>query len=248
MTTQTLSRRFLIACKGVFLALGIIVSAQPAAAQRVLIDERPAEESDPDQDGFGHGLGAVFGGHSLFGEANDRLDIEPFQSAGFMLGLAYRYQPGQVFSLWARLLYNLDNYRVADRDSVPPFASGLPGVGYENERIRYQWLQLELTGRFHLSKRGLKQGVFLEAGGYAGYAIGRQWRYNETYAGASEEAEVRVRQYKGLEQLQYGVTGGIGYNSFGLYVRHRLSDQFTDASGFGEAELPRFAVGLKLEI
>jgi hypothetical protein len=160
-----------------------------------------------------------------FGES-DSLETAK-KSNIFYMGGQYRYQVSQVLSLGCGLQWTRIAIHVA-QDSV----TNLLSLGIENTLQKFvrNSLDLEPSIRINIGPRGNTIGDYIELAGYGGFMfsdgfIAKNDVEAKDFSGA-EEVKIVSRKLRYMNKLDYGAIFRVGFGTFNVWARYRLSDNF----------------------
>ncbi len=166
---------------------------------------------------------------------NKELRIAKFYSLGLNYGVQY------------------DNFKI-EQDSSNLLS---PAFLNDKQQVRLYTFRLGLMNRIHLGKHGVKEGAYLEFGGYGAIRVtSRMLIENEVdpnwvVSQGAEELNTMYKRLQWVELLQYYASAAIGRNGVALYGEYRLSDLFKAHEGInGGRKLPEIAllnVGIRFE-
>lgn len=141
------------------------------------------------------------------------------------------------------IMAGFHDYRLADRQqTIVPRQPVLSFTEIDEmtkkSKLSATYLNLPVMLNFESKPGESKKSFHLNAGGYAGVLLGARTKYKTV-----TNDKFKSRDDFGLSQIQYGLTGSIGFGSFNLYANYALSDMF--ATGKGPNVNP-FSVGIIL--
>ena len=194
----------------------------------------------PNQDKYSH----LFIGYGFVtGTDNDSSEIIYGKSGVFTLGYLFKWR----LAKWSELGFDVAYHRTAyhlKQDSAKTVPT--PSL-HKKEKIIFNSLQTSPFIRIKLLNNYRSNGTFIDLGGYAGwqYNVKHETIENNLTPGAGKTKIVNT-QLDYTRDYVYGLLARVGFNRFIFYGRYRLSNIFTDDSGF--QDLPIYEVGIKLGI
>lgn len=141
------------------------------------------------------------------------------------------------------LMLGFHDYRLADRQQTilprqPTLAFTEIDETTKKSKLSATYLNLPVMLNFESKPGKSKNSFHLNAGGYAGVLLGARTKYK-----TATNDKFKSKDDFGLSQIQYGLTGSIGFGHFNLYANYALSEMF--ATGKGPSVNP-FSVGIIL--
>ena len=100
--------------------------------------------------------------------------------------------------------------------------------------------------RFNGNREEPQEGFFVAVGGYIGFKFfpSMTIHYKE-----DKEAKTWINQEQfGINKFNYGVTGRIGWNRFGLFYTQALSNLFESNNGVSEQPILPWSAGITLSL
>lgn len=194
----------------------------------------------PNQDKYSH-LFLSYG--FVSGLDNDSSEVIFGKSGSFSVGYLWKWR----LSKWSEIGFDIAYHRSAFH-IVQDSSKTMPNnVLHKKEKLVFNSLMTAPFVRFKLVNKIHSNGTFIDLGGFAG------WQYDVRHktlekqpnpgAGKTKTLDTRL-DYK--RDYTYGLLARVGFNRFVFYGRYRLSELFTDKSGFND--LPILEFGMRLGI
>lgn len=155
-------------------------------------------------------------------------------------GLRFKRKLNKTFSVGTDFSFNWAKYRIKQDilKSIPDSESHL------REKFIINSLSPAVYARINFGRRGNSIGTYMDLGAYGSFNVKRaHFTYDEI---DGEIRRITTSRLKYMEKYAYGLLARIGTNNIALTAKYRLSNPFTEESGF--AELPKLAVGLEIGV
>jgi hypothetical protein len=192
----------------------------------------------PNQDKYSH----LFLSYGFIGGSNtDSSEIIFGKSGSFSIGYLWKWRLAKWSEIGFDIAYHRSAYHlVQDSSKILP-SSKL----HKKEKLVFNSLMTSPFFRFKLVNKIHSNGTFIDVGGYLGwqYDVRHKTLESKPNPGAGKTRTVDTRlDYK--RDYTYGLLARVGFNRFVFYGRYRLSNVFTEKSGFND--LPIYEVGMRL--
>jgi len=194
----------------------------------------------PNQDKYSH-LFLSYG--FINGLKNDSLGVVFGKSGSFSLGYLWKWR----LSKWAEIGFDFAYHRAAYH-IVQDSLKTIPSTQlHKKEKLVFNSLMTSPFVRIKLVNKMHSNGTFIDLGGFAG------WQYDVRHKTLESQPNLGAGKTRTLDtdldykrDYTYGLLGRIGFNRFVFYGRYRLSNLFTDQSGF--TDLPVYEIGMRLGV
>lgn len=173
----------------------------------------------------------------------DSSEIIYGKSGAFTLGYLFKWRIARHLEGGFDVAYHRTAYHLKQDSSKTVPTPKL----HKKEKIVFNSLQASPFVRIKLLNRFRSNGTFIDLGGFTGwqYSVKHETVENNLTQGAGKTKTVNTDiQYK--RDYVYGLLARVGFNRFIFYGRYRMSNIFTDKSGFDD--LPEYEVGIKIGI
>lgn len=173
----------------------------------------------------------------------DSSEIIYGKSGVFTFGYLFKWRVAKYLEAGFDVAYHRTAYHLKQDSSKTVPTPKL----HKNEKIIFNSLQASPFLRIKLINKFRSNGTFIDLGGFSG------WQYNVKHetvelnqrAGAGKTKTVNTDlSYK--RDYVYGLLARVGFNRVIFYGRYRLSNIFTDNSGFDD--FPDYEVGIKIGV
>ncbi|MFB1021510.1 MAG: hypothetical protein QMC40_01970 [Vicingaceae bacterium] len=194
----------------------------------------------PNQDKYSH----LFLSYAFItGLDNDSSEIIFGKSGAFSIGYLWKWR----LAKWSELGFDVAYHRSAfhlkqDSSKIIPNS-----IIYKREKLVFNSIVVSPFIRIKLVNRLHSNGIFIDLGGYAG------WQYDVRHKSVEKRPNPGANQTKTLDtrldyirDYNYGLLARIGFNRFVFYGRYRMTNLFTDRSGF--RNLPQYEFGMRIGI
>lgn len=154
-------------------------------------------------------------------------------------GWRAKLKVAKFYSLGYTFDYSYTHLRMKqNEDKITP-----DDIEYNKQSLRTHQAKLGLYNRFNFDKRrGNRIGNFLDLGVYGGYIFSTRHK-NEIKEDHSTYLEVH-RKLDYIERLNYGAFANLGFNSYVITFKYRLSDFFKEDTDY--PEISPFTLGLQI--
>ncbi len=204
------------------------------------LDALTLNKRGPNQDKYSH-LFLSYG--FVTGLDNDSSEVIFGQSGSFSIGYLWKWR----LSKWSEIGFDIAYHRSAYH-IVQDSSKTIPNAKlHKKEKLVFNSLMTAPFVRIKLVNKIHSNGTFIDLGGFAG------WQYDVRHktveinpnpgAGKTTTLDTDL-DYK--RDYTYGLLARVGFNRFVFYGRYRLSNVFTDRSGFND--LPLYEIGVRLGI
>lgn len=217
-------------------------------AQEYLIRQFPALDTAEKE--YGANLAnydAMIYGFGFMGGPTDSSgsDINPQRSFYITYGGRHKYKISSAYNIGVDYFFEYRNFNIAQTNSKV-FASTLE---HKKERYSQITFNLGLFNRFNLSKRGNHLGKYFDIfinGIYSPF--NRYYTFDKSTGGGSKYIKQVYSKLEFANKFfaQIGLRYGISF--FQIQAFYRPLDMFKKTDKFPYPELPRFGIGLMIDI
>ncbi len=177
------------------------------------------------------------------------VEINSWKSATFSIGWRYKRKLTNWFAVGTGISYSNSAFSIKQND----FKEVPNNIQHEEEKLKFNNVNLELYTRINFGKRGNVIGKFIDIGAYAEYAFSVKHFYMDNsdkntppyYSGT---IEVNQKDLNYIQKFNYGLKTRLGMNRWVIIASYRLSNLLTDdyKDIVGDYFFARFAVGVEL--
>lgn len=132
------------------------------------------------------------------------------------------------------------NYVIRDVDNTTRFTK-VEGVEYEKSKLAMSSVNIPVMPMLHFKRANGKDGFHIGAGGFAGYRLGTHSKLK--YEEDGDTKKDKDRSNYNLSDVQYGLTGVVGYNNVTFFMKYNMNPLFKENRG---ADVNVVSFGLRL--
>jgi hypothetical protein len=194
----------------------------------------------PNQDKYSH-LFLSFG--FVSGIDLDSSEVIYLKSGSFSVGYLWKWRLAKWSEVGFDLAYHRSAYHIVQDSSKMIPNNQL----HKKEKLVFNSIMASPFVRIKLVNRVHSNGTFIDLGGFVGwqYDVRHKTLENISNPGASKTKTLDT-QLDYTRDYTYGLLARIGFNRFVFYGRYRMTNLFTDESGFNN--LPQLEFGMRLGI
>ena len=194
----------------------------------------------PNQDKYSH-LFLSYG--FITGLDNDSSEIIFGQSGAFSIGYLWKWRLAKWSELGFDVAYHRSAYHIKQDSSKT-----IPNTTiHKREKLVFNSFVLSPFFRIKLINKIHSNGTYIDLGGFAG------WQYDVRHKTVLKRPNPGANQTKTLDtrldyitDYNYGLLARVGFNRFVFYGRYRMTNLFTDRSGF--KNYPQYEFGMRIGI
>lgn len=202
-----------------FLGLVLVVSLTFSSFAQ---NDRPAQPDLPGDFVFDLGYNLMFDGGVV--------GIKALKSRSFGAYYMYTYKLNNYITFNPMLGVKVDKFNFQDdynfvqqADRTFDFQQ-IQDVDLRKNQLNNVYLELPLEARFFPFKTLEGEGAFIGVGGMVGYRI-KSYTKNKYSFGGNRRIDKSVGQF-GMNDLQYGLQGRLGFKGVNVFYKYYLSDMF----------------------
>ena len=204
------------------------------------LDSMTLIKRGPNQDKYSH----LFLSYGFVGGFDaDSSEVIFGKSGSFSIGYLWKWRLSKSAEIGFDIAYHRTAYHIV-QDSTKTIPSNQL---HKKEKLVFNSIMTAPFVRIKLVNKIHSNGTFIDFGGFAG------WQYDVRHKTLALTPNSGAGKTKTLDtdldykrDYTYGLLTRVGFNRFVFYGRYRLSNVFTDKSGFND--LPVYEIGMRLGI
>ena len=202
------------------------------------LDSMTLIKRGPNKDKYSH----LFLSYGFIGGLdNDSSEVIFGKSGSFSIGYLWKWRLAKWSEIGFDIAYHRSAYHLV-QDSTKTIPNNQLR---KKEKLIFNSLMTSPFIRFKLVNKIHSNGTFIDLGGFAG------WQYDVRHKTLEKKPNPGAGKTRTLDtdldykrDYTYGLLARVGFNRFVFFGKYRLSNVFTDKSGFND--LPVYEVGMRL--
>jgi hypothetical protein len=229
----------------VFLLLPFFSIAQSVVLSETLGTDTLPEKFGPNLSNYLHTY-VAYG--FIMGNANTTgYQIDSYNSYEFNSGLRYKKKLSNNFAMGLNLNYHMQSFRLKQNNQKT-----LPSPTiYNKEKFIINQIELEWYNRINFGKRGNIIGKYIDIGVYGDWVVSSKYYRRIENKGVElatlgKYTEIIDKKLPYVQPLNCGVSLKLGWETFAIYGKYRLTNMMNPSFGF--PELPKLSFGIEMSV